>query len=134
MIKFENLNSEEQKYFEFHKQRFDYLVKQVDNLVKTFDKDRKITVLDIGPHFQTTLLKQHFGDRVVINTLGWENTEKVVPKGVVNKHYHFDLNDTAFKSKWIECEEHDIIVRKVNRFLCYLFKWALLFVEVLLKY
>lgn len=110
MIDFNNLNKEERDYFFYHEQRFTYLVNKVEELINNLNQNQKVRLLDIGPHFQTSLLKKRFGDKIIINTLGWEITQTIVPKRIVNVHYNFDLNDTAHKSKWIQCEKHDIVL------------------------
>ena len=105
----EKLTQEDNEYLLYHKQRFAYLIKKVDELVNELGKTKPM-ILDIGPHFQTTLLRAHFGDKVIINTLGWENSNTIVPDGTVDKHYHFDLNDTSSVDKWVKCPQHDIIL------------------------
>ncbi len=110
---FTNLNEEESYYLSFHKKRYDYLINQVNLLAtirSTENQKNPLSILDIGPHFLTTLLRKSLGEQFTLNTLGWECSKTIVPDGIVNTHFTFDLNDTPFKEKWIECPQHDIIV------------------------
>jgi predicted SAM-dependent methyltransferase len=107
----EALEPKEKKYLQFHQKRFTYLTNEVVRLATLHKHPEKpVSVLDIGPHFQTTLIRQALGPSAVINTLGWENTIQIVPPRTVNQHYTFDLNDSPYQERWISCPRHDIVV------------------------
>ena len=106
-----SLGPEEAKYLSFHKARFTYLTSEVLRLAAIHGHPAvPVSVLDIGPHFQTTLFRQALGPSAVINTLGWENAERIVPTGTVNTHYLFDLNDSPYQDRWVNGPQHSIIV------------------------
>ncbi|GAA4400556.1 hypothetical protein GCM10023187_13870 [Nibrella viscosa] len=107
----QSLQPEESKYLEFHQVRFSYLLKEVLRLAAMHGHpDTPIHLMDIGPHFQTTLFRRALGPFALINTLGWENAERIVPRGTVDTHYVFDLNDCPYQDRWIDCPQHDIVV------------------------
>ncbi len=107
----DTLGPEEARYLSFHQARFTYLATEVLRLATLHSHPQvPVSVLDIGPHFQTTLFRQALGRSATINTLGWENAERIVPPDVVNAHYLFDLNDSPYQERWIDGPQHDIIV------------------------
>ncbi|GAB4039221.1 methyltransferase domain-containing protein [Spirosoma gilvum] len=105
------LDSERSAYLRFHQNRFKYLIKEVNRLALICKHvSQSIRILDIGPHFQTTLIRETLGPSAIINSLGWEIGDPIVPQGVVNQHYTFDLNDSPYPDRWIDAPQHDIIV------------------------
>jgi hypothetical protein len=107
----DSLEPAEATYLAFHKDRFAYLTSELLRLSALHGHpERPVSVLDIGPHFQTTLFRYALGPAAIINTLGWENAQRIVPPDIVNTHYLFDLNDSPYQDRWIDGPQHDIIV------------------------
>ncbi|GAB3951089.1 hypothetical protein GCM10028805_30490 [Spirosoma harenae] len=107
----QSLEPAEIVYLKFHRKRFSYLTEEVIRLATNHGyPDKSVSIMDIGPHFQTTLFRQALGPSVVINTLGWKNVERIVPAGSANEHFTFDLNDSPYQEKWPDCPQHDIVV------------------------
>lgn len=103
-----DLNGEEGRYLSYHKRRIAFNVELVLDILKAIDGGNK-KLLDVGPHFQTRVFRRCLGHEVEINTLGWVNNE-IVPKGVYEKHFQFDLNNAEDKSLWPDPESHDLVV------------------------
>lgn len=107
----QTLDASQLDYLNFHWDRFTYLTREVIRLAALHNyPNSPVTIMDIGPHFQTTLIREALGPSAIIHTLGWENVKEVVPPGTVNKHFLFDLNDSPFQDRWIDCPQHDIVV------------------------
>ncbi|GAB4017241.1 methyltransferase domain-containing protein [Spirosoma koreense] len=105
------LSPEESAYFQFHQARFTYLGEEVHRLATAKNHPAQpVSLLDIGPHFQTPIFRELLGAAATINTLGWEIGESIVPKGVVDQHFTFDLNDSPYPERWVPMPQHDIIV------------------------
>ncbi|MDJ0580405.1 methyltransferase domain-containing protein [Crocosphaera sp.] len=104
------LNKEEKVYLEYHSTRIAYFVNLTAKFAKVLSSqtNTKLKVLDIGPHFLTSSLRQYFGDSIILNTLGWTNP--LAPSSIIDNHFEFDLNNTQDPQKWLVPEPHDIIV------------------------
>jgi SAM-dependent methyltransferase len=104
------LNEEEKYYLGGHAKRIAYFVNIAAKYakIKTYNQEKPLKVLDIGPHFLTFALHKYLGDNIILNTLGWEN--RLAPSHLINKHIQFDLNQTQFIDKWLKEETHDIII------------------------
>lgn len=82
------LNDEELAYLDFHAQRLAYTT----NLVQKYSKEFSAkTLLDVGPHFLISCMKQFIRPDVSVSTLGWAN-ERLAPSRLVDDHIQFDLN------------------------------------------
>ena len=81
------LDGSEYNYIKIHAKRYYLLLSTIDNCISSFNSS-KINILDIGPCFQTELIKYKF-NKLKIDTQG-----KNIPKSmiVINKHYKLDLN------------------------------------------
>jgi trans-aconitate methyltransferase len=84
---------EARDYLSFHRLRYRALVDTVDQLV---DGQPDIHVLDVGPSFQTALLRRLPGLRV--STLGFADPH--FPPRDGETHTTFDLNDAQEPSRW----------------------------------
>lgn len=108
-----SFNEAEQDYIRYHAKRFAFVLNTLTPWIERFRAegkgDHKVKVLDVGPHLLTRCLLHHFGDAITVNTLGYAY-EPVVPQDVIHRHFPFDLNHAQFRSRWIEGEEHDIVV------------------------
>lgn len=68
-----------------------------------------LRVIDIAPHLLTNALKRHFGERVVVDTLGWFDAT-LVPIEAVRTHIDMDLNDTNFEDRWPRADLYDCVI------------------------
>ncbi len=88
-------------YLHFHANRYAFLLAKVDTL------ERK-RILDIGPSFQTLLMREIYPDSVV-DTLGFDDNR--FPRREKDRHIEFDLNDSTDPEKWPKVEEpYDLVV------------------------
>lgn len=104
-------NDEEWVYLTYHADRLAFLVNLIgarlnENSVRP---PGRVRVLDVGPHFLTSLLHHFFGDRIVLHTLGWGN-ERLAPARIIAKHIPFDLNDAQHSEHWPRADAYDIVV------------------------
>ncbi len=103
---FKNTSLEEQKYIEFHKYRYAYLIQQLEQISKTFKQPQDIKILDIGPAYQTSLIRKYFPEATV-DTLGFNHPRNDLRPG--EQHYIQDLNES--NKPWeIESNQYHIIV------------------------
>ena len=70
-------------YLRFHANRYLFLLEKVDSLAPA-------RVLDIGPSFQTSLMRELYPN-AVIDTLGFDDSR--FPRRENDQHLTFDLND-----------------------------------------
>jgi Methyltransferase domain len=109
-------NEEEQNYIRYHAKRFAFVLNLLGPWIERFRQEHqakganpKVRILDVGPHLLTRCLLHYFGDSITINTLGYAH-EAIVPMDVIGRHFAFDLNHAQFRARWIQGEEHDIVI------------------------
>jgi SAM-dependent methyltransferase len=89
------------EYLRFHANRYLFLLQKVDLLAPG-------RVLDIGPSFQTSLMRELYPN-AVIDTLGFDDSR--FPRRGNDRHLTFDLNDAGDPEKWPELSEtYDLVV------------------------
>jgi len=98
-------------YLTYHADRLAFLVNLIGARLDRYtgSAPRRVRLLDVGPHFLTSLLHHFFADRIVLHTIGWEN-ERLAPSRIIDKHTPFDLNDAHDQTRWPLDEPYDIIV------------------------
>lgn len=93
------------KYIEFHQYRYQYLLETIYQILDR-DTQRSIRILDVGPSFQTVLIRRSFPNATV-DTLGYPNP--VAPPGPDETHIRQDLNNT--QKVWpLKTAMYDLIV------------------------
>lgn len=102
---FENweLDEESRIYIYVHHRRYELLLKTVKKFLQNI---QPIQILDIGPAFQTIIMRQNL--KAIVNTLGFEDPRFQPRSG--EKHFHFDLNDSQYIERWPVIEGHHLIV------------------------
>lgn len=107
----DDYNREEWVYLTYHADRLAFVVNLIGARLDGHGTHppRRVRILDLGPHFLTSLLHHFFGDRIVLHTLGWEN-ERLAPARIITKHTPFDLNDAHDPDRWPPAEAYDIVV------------------------
>ena len=107
----EGWNQEERTYADEHYRRFAFLLSVLtDEFARVGATPQSpASFMDIGPHMITGLVDRYFGDRVRIDTLGWENP-RLYDTSHVHRHVQFDLNDAYEPSSWPEPIEHDVVL------------------------
>ncbi len=98
-------------YTESHSKRYAYLLNTIGKLLEeTWGKTKSLEVLDIGPGFQTRLLKAVF-PAFEIDTLGFADPPRAgFLRDIVRHHYEFDLNDFQFDNCNPDLDRYDIIL------------------------
>jgi SAM-dependent methyltransferase len=84
----------ERKYLAFHEKRYAISMELINGLLPAGRSDLK--VLDVGPHFQTHLIKQSRPD-VEIHTLGYWY-DRIGLERVVASHVEFDLANISLNA------------------------------------
>jgi SAM-dependent methyltransferase len=88
-------------YLHYHARRYTYLMKWIDRLPGT-------RILDIGPSFQTMLMRSLYANSVV-DTMGFRDERFAARTGEI--HIDYDLNDSANPACWpVASEPYDLIV------------------------
>jgi hypothetical protein len=89
------------EYLHFHASRYAFLLAKVE----TLDRGR---ILDIGPSFQTVLMREVYPDSV-IDTLGFDDSR--FPRRECDRHQEYDLNDSVDRGTWPRVEKpYDLVV------------------------
>lgn len=96
----------ETEYLEDHIVRYIFLLQTVDNLIKSSKKPIKI--LDIGPSFQTEILRFSLPSTTRVDSLGFNDLR--FKKRPTDKHIQFNLNNAQDPKKWIKLSGYDIII------------------------
>lgn len=105
-----DLDNESRIFLHYHYQRYEYLFGIVDRYFGKLSADlgeRPVKILDIGPGFQTEILRQTIPGAIV-NTLGFEDS-RFIPRSR-DQHYQFDLNKAQYEDQWLTLEHHDLII------------------------
>ncbi len=103
---FKNESKENQQYVDFHKYRYVYLLNLIQEQLNQLPNKTAIKLLDIGPAYQTALIRNYFPD-IQVDTLGFAHPASVLRSG--EQHFKQDLN--VSNKKWaIEGRGYDIIV------------------------
>jgi trans-aconitate methyltransferase len=95
--------NEAREYLAFHRRRYQLLIDTVCELTRD---DRQVHILDVGPSFQTALLRGLDGMRV--STLGFADPN--FPSRAGETHTTFDLNDAQHADRWPPSAEYDGLV------------------------
>jgi 2-polyprenyl-3-methyl-5-hydroxy-6-metoxy-1,4-benzoquinol methylase len=99
-----DITQRELNYLNFHKDRYTYVIQELDNLMGYLSQDINLRVLDIGPAFQTFFLRKLFNFRV--NSLGENHRFNYLKES--EEHFNVDLNFTEdYEGKIIQ---HDVII------------------------
>lgn len=130
-----NINDEGRNYISNAWPRYIFLLNQIENYAQqiTANQDGSgLSLLDVGPHFLTTLLRKKF-PKAVINTLGYE-VNWISPSPNVQQHCTFDLNNSQFTDQWPKFQQHDIVVMSEVIEHLYTAPWLVLkFIKTLIK-
>lgn len=105
-----HLDQEAKQYLQSQSPRYAFLIRNIEHIVNKMQDtptQNPIKILDIGPAYQTEVMRQRFKD-VVINTLGFEDIRFQPRQG--ERHIQFDLNDTQDKLKRPNIAEHNLVV------------------------
>ena len=103
-----DLTEESKAYLLNHCARYSLLLKRVADIVNRNETgDQLLKILDIGPSFQTDILRNTYSVATV-NSLGFEDLRFKLREQ--DRHFHFDLNDAQYEDKWPSIEKHDIII------------------------
>lgn len=98
-----NLNHEETEYVSYHAKRYGDIIQLIGS-----ENRKDATLLDIGPAFQTMLIRNYFPE-YTIDTLGFSFNKFEYRES--EQHYTFDLNKSQNPSDWIMTKrKYDIIV------------------------
>ncbi|MBK8805278.1 MAG: class I SAM-dependent methyltransferase [Bacteroidales bacterium] len=97
------LEESEKNYISYHAKRYAEII----NIIADF-KQPDCRILDIGPAFQTVLIK-HFFPEIHIDTLGY-HFGKVTYQNK-EKHFFFNLNSCQHSNEWIKTDfSYDIVI------------------------
>ncbi|MBK8505876.1 MAG: methyltransferase domain-containing protein [Saprospiraceae bacterium] len=98
-----DIQPHELKYLNFHHDRYQYLMKEIRDLIDNEGHPAQ-QILDIGPAFQTYLLRNLFKSRV--NSMGENHRFNFLRE--TEDHFEVDLNFTEMYQSLII--QHDIII------------------------
>ena len=102
---------EERVYLRVHARRYEYLLALIDRHRREMGLDpggRGMRLLDVGPSFQTQLLRDLYPEATV-TTLGLE-VSAVSTARPGERHIEFDLNDSLDPEAWPAVEPHPLVI------------------------
>ena len=102
---FKNADPAAVKYIEFHKYRYKYLLENIDEIINRSKPGKQIKLLDIGPAYQTLLIRKYF-PTIKVDTLGFNHPSNNLKKD--ETHYNLNLN-LADKEWNAAIKNYDII-------------------------
>lgn len=94
-------NDEERAYLRTHSRRYDFLLAALRRV------PRITRLLDVGPSFESELIREKFPD-VRVDTLGFHDARFPLRDGEI--HTELDLNELADKARWPTIGPYDVIV------------------------
>ena len=103
-----NHTDEEKLYIKRCWPRYSFVLQRVNECMQKSPDTKRFSILDIGPHFFTVLLRKSFPD-ATINTFGYDLPE-INWQSVRAQHFSFDLNNACFPDQWPVVPKHDIVV------------------------
>lgn len=105
-----DLDPESKKFLRYHFRRYEFLFQKIDRVITNLSLasgQRSIKILDIGPGFQTEIMRQTLPGAVV-NTLGFRDLR--FQARAEEQHFEFDLNNAQIPDKWLKLEQHDLVI------------------------
>ncbi len=104
------LNNDEREFLTRHASRYAILLRIVTRIVKKISatRNKRVYILDVGPHFLTELLAQSFSN-TSITTLGYKNT-RLYSEDHIATHLEFNLNLAQYVEKWPELQKYDLVI------------------------
>jgi len=123
-----NVGKSDLDYFKFHIKRFKFLL----GIIKRYEGEfsDKVNLLDIGPSFQTELIRKHF-PLIQVSTLGAQFSESY---SASKPDISFDLNKSNFRNEWPKMGKYDVVVMaEVLEYLYIPPEYIFEFVESILK-
>jgi hypothetical protein len=103
------LTGEESWYLDFNSPRYVFLLREVHRVAGALGKPDGdgLRVLDIGPGFQTELVRGAL-PRATVDTLGFVNPLTSPRDG--ERHIQWDLNDAYWPERWPDTGPHDLVL------------------------
>ena len=98
------LDSISRDYIRFHRRRYRFLMKIVEQELTELGSS-SLRILDVGPAYQTFLLRELFDDHQV-NTLGYHHPYNNLRQE--ERHFRHNLNDS--EQTWPDLPPHDLIL------------------------
>lgn len=101
-----DISKDGKNYVNFHSIRYAFVINLLRELIG--DRDQaKIKLLDIGPAYQTVMIRHYFPD-LIINTLGYKHYSVQLRDN--EKHLELDINTAQYPKKVPDFDEHNIIL------------------------
>jgi hypothetical protein len=104
------LDVESREYLDVHWRRYTVLVGKIaeyEPRLRALAAPGPVRILDVGPGFQTELLRRRFPE-IVVDTLGFEDARLSPRSG--ERHHPFDLNESQEPARWPAVPQHHGIV------------------------
>jgi hypothetical protein len=111
------LRTDEIAYLRFHTARYLYLLRFIEDVIGFTTPTlgpRPLRILDIGPAFQTALMRTYLPGAEV-NTLGLQRADEEYGEFMTSvltggRHWTVDLNESANREGWPVIPEHDVVI------------------------
>lgn len=105
-----HLDEESRDFLNYHFQRYEFLFRRIDHTIEKLrleTREQPLRILDIGPGFQTEILRQTIPNAVV-DTLGFLDIRfQAHPQ---DQHFEFDLNSAQYPERWLKLEPYDLVI------------------------
>lgn len=100
------LDSDSKAYLRYHSLRYQYLLEEINKII-SFKKRDKIRILDLGPAYQTELLRRNL-PHTPIDSLGFY--DRRFPLRKIDKHLEYDLNNAQDQKKWLKPNSYNLVI------------------------
>lgn len=98
----------QREYLVYQLKRYEHLLAQIERaLTGRIDDSGEVRLLDIGPGFQTELLRARYSG-IAIDSLGYASPD--FPPRPFERHLDFDLNLARDRANWPSIGEYDLVI------------------------
>ena len=103
------MSPELHRYLQTHARRYSWLAGYLSELASRYQREEGMEfrhVLDVGPSFQTLLIRELF-ESAEVDTLGFDDNPQFLQEG--RRHVSFDLNESPDRDRWPVLEGYDLV-------------------------
>lgn len=100
------LDQDSKAYLKYHSIRYQQLLKEIEKIISS-KKAVKLRILDLGPAYQTELLRRSFPN-IAVDSLGFYDPR--FPLRKIDKHFEYDLNNAQDKGKWLKTSPYNLVI------------------------
>lgn len=103
-------DEESKEYLKDHCLRYEFFLSKVDKIINKITSNKKgvIKILDLGPAYQTEILRITLPKNTTVDTVGFADSRFI--KRQKDKHFEYDINHAQYKQKWLKVKNYDLVI------------------------